>query len=78
MRRKIIAGNWKMNKTVGEAQALIAELKPLVADVGQVDIVICPPYTALYSAHEALENSNINLGAQDVFWKASGAYTSQI
>ena len=78
MRKKIIAGNWKMNKTVGEAVALIEELKPLVAEQDSVDIVLCPPYTALYAVNQALTGSKIALGAQEAFWKASGAYTSQI
>lgn len=78
MRKKIIAGNWKMNKTVGEALALVEDLKPLVAGQAGTDVVICPPYTALYAVHEALQGSTISLGAQDAFWKASGAYTSQI
>ncbi len=78
MRKKIIAGNWKMNKTVGEALTLVEELKPLVAGHSTVDVVICPPYTALYAVHQALQGTNVRLGAQDVFWKPSGAYTSQI
>ncbi len=78
MRKKIIAGNWKMNKTVGEALALLDELKPLVAEHGGVDIVICPAYTALYAVNQALTGTSIALGAQEAFWKASGAYTSQI
>lgn len=78
MRKKIIAGNWKMNKTVGEALALVKELKPLVAGQISADVVVCPPYTALYAVNEALKGANISLGAQDAFWKASGAYTSQI
>jgi triosephosphate isomerase len=78
MRKKIIAGNWKMNKTVAEAVALVEELKPLVGSLTGADIVICPPYTALYAVNQALQGSNIGLGAQDAFWKASGAYTSQI
>ncbi len=78
MRKKIIAGNWKMNKTVGEALALVEELKPLMAEVNSVDVVICPAYTALYAVNEALSGTNIALGAQEAFWKESGAYTSQI
>ncbi len=78
MRKPIIAGNWKMNKTVGEGIALVDELKPLVAGSTGVDVVVCPPYTALYSVNEALSGSGIGLGAQDAFWKASGAYTSQV
>ena len=78
MRRFIIAGNWKMNKLSGDAKNIITELKPLVADRKDVDILVCPPYTALCAAEEALKGSNIALGAQDVFWKESGAYTGQI
>ena len=78
MRKKIIAGNWKMNKTVGEALALVDALKPLVAGKDGVDVVVCPPYTALYPVREALQGTAVALGAQDVFWKASGAYTSQV
>ena len=78
MRKRIIAGNWKMNNTVGEAVTLVNELKPLVADNVAVDVVICPPYTALYAVHEALKGTSVHLGAQDVFWKPKGAYTSQI
>lgn len=78
MRKKIIAGNWKMNKTVGEGLALVNDLKPLVANSANVDIVVCPPYTALYPVSEALKGSNIALGAQGVFWIDSGAYTSLI
>ena len=48
MRKKIIAGNWKMNKTIGEGLALVEELKPLLAGKTNVEVVICPPYTALY------------------------------
>ncbi len=78
MRKKIIAGNWKMNKTVGEALALVEELKPLTAEVNGVDVVICPAYTALYAVNQALARTTIALGAQEAFWKEAGAYTSQI
>lgn len=78
MRKKIIAGNWKMNKTVSEALALVDDLKPRVVEAGNVDVVICPPYTALYPVQAALHGTKIGLGAQGVFWKASGAYTSLI
>jgi triosephosphate isomerase (TIM) len=78
MRKKIIAGNWKMNKTVGEALALIEDLKPLVGKVESADIIVCPPYTALYAVSQAIKGTNIKLGAQGAFWKASGAYTSYI
>ncbi len=78
MRKKIIAGNWKMNKTVGEALALVEALKPLVGGKQGVEIVLCPPFTALYAVSQALQGSSIQLGAQNVFWINSGAYTSSI
>lgn len=77
-RKNIIAGNWKMNKTVGEGVALVDALKPLVADLDGADIVVCPPFTALYAVGEAIKGTKIALGAQNAFWKPSGAYTSQI
>ncbi len=78
MRKKIIAGNWKMNKTVGEGLALVKDLVPLVADKTDVDVLVCPPFTSLYAVGQALQGTNVALGAQGAFWKASGAYTSQI
>jgi len=67
-----------MNKTVPEAIALVGELVSKLEGVTGVDVVICPPYTALYPVNVAREGSSIKLGAQDVFWKTSGAYTSNI
>jgi len=78
MRKPIIAGNWKMNKTVSEALALIDALKPLVAGHEAADIIICPPFTALQAAGQALAGTRIALGAQNAFWKDSGAYTAQV
>ncbi len=78
MRKKIIAGNWKMNKTVGEGLALVKDLVPLVADKADVDVLVCPPFTALYAVGQTLEGTNVGLGAQGAFWKAGGAYTSQV
>ena len=78
MRKKIIAGNWKMNKTVGEALALVKDLAPLVAGKDTVDVLVCPPFTALHAVGQALQGANIGLGAQGAFWKGSGAYTSQV
>jgi triosephosphate isomerase (TIM) len=78
VRKPLVAGNWKMNKTVGDAVETLEALKPLVRDVSGVEIVVCPPYTALQAAGEALAGSNIALGAQDVFTKPSGAYTGAI
>lgn len=76
MRKKIIAGNWKMNKTVGEAKGLVEELIPLAAGKTDVDIVVCPSFVALDAVEQMLRGTNIALGAQGAFWKEGGAYTS--
>ena len=67
-----------MNKTVTEAVALVAELKELVTDIKDVEMVVCPPFTALYAVNEALKGSTIGLGAQDMHWESKGAYTGEI
>jgi triosephosphate isomerase len=77
-RMPIVAGNWKMHKTIAEARDLVNALKPQVADATGVEVVVCPPYTALAAVREAVAGSQIALGAQDVFWKEKGAYTSQV
>ena len=78
MRRPIIAGNWKMNKTVFEAIDFVRRLKALVAEVGDIDIIVAPTFTALQAVSREIEGSNIELAAQDVFWEPSGAYTGEI
>ena len=77
MRKPIIAGNWKMNKTPAEAAALVGELKPLVADA-QCDVVVCVPAVDIAAVKEAAAGSNIKVGAQPVHWAASGAYTGEL
>ena len=77
MRKPIIAGNWKMNKTPAEAAALVNELKPLVADA-TCDVVVCVPAVDFAAVKEAAAGSNIHLGAQNVHFKASGAYTGEL
>jgi triosephosphate isomerase len=77
-RKLIIAGNWKMNKTVAEALALADDLKRDLANVKEVDIVVCPPYTALESVSKAILDSNIKLGAQNMSEHGMGAYTGEI
>ena len=74
-RKLIIAGNWKMNKTVAEALALVEDLKRDLAGVKEVDIVVCPPYTALESVSKAVLDSNIKLGAQNMSENGYGAFT---
>ena len=78
MRKTIIAGNWKMNKTAAEAKSFIEEFKPLVADIDSVEIVLCPVFTALTAAVEAAAGSNIKIGAQNIHWAENGAFTGEI
>jgi len=77
MRRKIIAGNWKMNKTPSETVTLINELKPLVA-TEEADVIFCVPAVSLTTALEAVKNTNIAIGAQNMYFEESGAYTGEI
>ena len=77
MRKKIIAGNWKMNKTPSEAVALINEFKPLVAN-DEVDVVFCVPAISIVPAMEAAKGTNINIGAENMYFEESGAYTGEI
>lgn len=76
-RRKIVAGNWKMNKTPSEAVALVNELKPLVAS-DEVDVVFCVPAVDIIPAMEAAKGSNIQIGAENMYYEESGAYTGEI
>ena len=78
MRRPIIAGNWKMNKSITEALDLIEVLKQEVTSFTEVDIVVCPPFVFLWPMKKSLEGSNIQLGAQDMYWEGSGAYTGEV
>ena len=77
MRKYVIAGNWKMNKTPAEATALINELKPLVADA-KCDVVVGVPFVDLPAALEATKGSNIGVAAQNCHWEKSGAFTGEI
>jgi len=77
-RKLIIAGNWKMNKTVAEALDLVQGLKRELASVKEVDIVVCPPFTALSEVSKAILDSNIRLGAQNMSEHAGGAYTGEV
>ena len=73
-RQAIIAGNWKMNNTPAQTTALINEMKPLVADA-DCEVVLCVPFIDIAAAVEAAKGSNIKIGAENVHFKASGAYT---
>lgn len=77
-RKLIVAGNWKMNKTVAEALALVSDLKIELANVKEVDIVVCPPFTALESVSKSILDSNLRLGAQNMSEHNFGAYTGEI
>ena len=77
-RKLIVAGNWKMNKTVAEALDLVGGLKCELAQVKEIDIVVCPPFTALSEVSKAILDSNIRLGAQNMSEHGSGAYTGEI
>jgi triosephosphate isomerase len=77
MKRTIIAGNWKMNKTVAETKALIKEIAPLVAGA-KCEVVVCVPFTDLDIARKALRGTDIKLGAQNVHWAPKGAFTGEI
>ena len=76
-RKKIVAGNWKMNKTPSEAVALVNELKPLVASE-DVDVLFCVPAIDLVPVLEAVKGSNIQVGAENMYFEESGAYTGEI
>jgi triosephosphate isomerase len=77
-RRRVIAGNWKMYKTQAETRAFFATFLPLVRGARHCDIVVAPPFTAIAAAIESTRESNIAIGAQDVFWEKEGAFTGEI
>src|SRR5580704_2608436 len=77
-RTLIIAGNWKMHKTVAEALDLVRDLKLDLANIKEADIVICPPFTALSEVSKVILNSNLRLGAQNMNEHTSGAFTGEI
>ncbi|KXU37354.1 triose-phosphate isomerase [Cephaloticoccus primus] len=77
-RKKLIAGNWKMNKSGAEAADLVADLVAPLASQTEVDVLICPPFTALETVSRKLEGSSIKLGAQNMHAELSGAYTGEI
>jgi triosephosphate isomerase len=78
MRKPVMAGNWKMNKTIAEAVTVIKALKSSIADITEVEVLICPTFTALYAVNNEVKGSNINVGAQNLFWEPKGAFTGEI
>ncbi len=78
MRRRVIAGNWKMYKTIAEAVDFMNWLKPLVADASHCEVVVAPPFTALRAVAEAARGSRIQVAAEDVHWDSEGAHTGDV
>jgi triosephosphate isomerase (TIM) len=78
LRKKLIAGNWKMNKTPADGVALAQDIVTAVGKQPDVDIVICPPFTALDAVAKTLEGSIVKLGAQNMHFEASGAFTGEV
>ena len=78
MRKPFVAANWKMNNTVPEALKFVAAFTADLKAPGSVDVVIAPPFTALYALREALEGTEIGLAAQNLYWEESGAFTGEI
>lgn len=77
-KKRIIAGNWKMNNTIEQADKLIAELKPLLNDNKKAEVVVCVPFTAIAAAKKAVKGSKIKVGAQNLSWESKGAFTGEI
>lgn len=78
MRRRVIAGNWKMCKTLADTRAFFAAFTPLVAGVTHCDIIIAPPFTAISTAVEAAKNTSIAIAGQNLHWEKDGAFTGEI
>ena len=78
LRKKLIAGNWKMNKTPADGTALVSEIITEIGRQTDVDVVVCPPFTALESVGRSLEGSNVKLGAQNMHFELSGAFTGEV
>jgi triosephosphate isomerase len=78
MRTPFVAGNWKMYKTVAEARQLVSDMVPGLSSIYKVEKVLCPPFTSLLAVRALLEGTDIGLGAQNLHWKNSGAYTGEI
>ena len=77
MRRPFVAGNWKMNKTTAEARVLMSELLPGLSAIQGVEIVLCPAFTSILPVASLIAGTSIGVGAQDMYWEASGAFTGE-
>lgn len=78
MRKPVIAGNWKMYKTIAEAVDFVTQVKPLVAAAAHCEVIVAPPFTALRAVAEAVKGSNIAVAAQNVHWDKEGAHTGDV
>lgn len=78
MRTPMIAGNWKMHKTSAEAVLLARQIREAVADIKQVEVVLCPPFTALAAVEDVISGSKLRLGAQNLHWEEQGAFTGEV
>lgn len=78
MRRPLVAGNWKMYKTTAEARQLLSEMLPALSTIHDVEIVLCPPFTSILPVASLLEGTAIRVGAQNMHWEASGAFTGEV
>jgi len=78
MRRKFVAGNWKMNKTAEEARLLLNELIPAIQPLSQVERAVCPPFPYLMMVRHMVEGTGIGVGAQNMHWEAAGAFTGEV
>ena len=78
MRKIFVAGNWKMNKTIAEAKELVQEMLPELKDFENVDTAVCPTYLAVPAVAELCEGTSLRVGAQNVYWEESGAYTGEV
>lgn len=77
-RKPLIAGNWKMHKTIKEAEELATGIRSQLQGFEKVDIVLCPPFVALHNVYKVIKNSTIKLGAQNTFWEKEGAFTGEV
>jgi triosephosphate isomerase (TIM) len=78
MRKPFVAGNWKMNKTIAEARALVSEMSPALREIKGVEKVLCPPFMALFPVAALLQGTDIGVGAQNMHWEAKGAFTGEV
>lgn len=78
MRRKVIAGNWKMNKDLQQSQKLVSEILNGLGKDNKADVIVCPPFTSLNEVSSLLKGTQIKLGAQNMYYEESGAYTGEV